>query len=146
MAIKKADKSRVHTSRELSDHVVQQATVDKQEGIDPQYEVTQGEVHSSTTLEHDTGTGKAVVMKFFEFHANPEAFRARIPTGQELFNAHKRQIEHVLRQEDLEIFEGFAPKINISKNKRSYRIVVAGLPWGLSRTKIKTLSEIANDS
>ena len=146
MARIKADKNRVHTSRELEDHVVAQATIDKVAGVDPQYEVTKGEVHSSTNLEDDTGTGKAVMLKFFEFGANPEAFKARIPTGQELFNAHRHQIEYILSQEDLEIYEGFPPKISISKNKKSYRIVVAGLPWGLSRTKIKTLSEIANDS
>lgn len=144
MALKKADKNRVHTSRDIEDHIVAQATIDKVDGVDPQYEVTQGEVHSSTNLEDDKGTGRAVVLKFFEFAANPESFKAQIPTGQELFNVHKPQIEWFLRNEDLEIDESFPPRINISKDKKSYRIVVAGLPWGMSRTHIKTLSEIAN--
>lgn len=145
MAVKKADKNRVHTSRELEDHVVAQTTIDKQEGIDPQYEVTEGEVHSSTNLEDDKGFGKAVVIRFFNFKANPAAFRAYIPTGQELFNAHRPQIESLLYADELQIMDEFTPRVTIAKNKKSYKIVVAGLPWGMQKTYIPTLSQIAND-
>lgn len=135
--------------RKVEDHVTKTAIAVEKDGIAPgkdiEWDVTGAEVHSDTNLEDDKGTGKAVVLRFFDFLAHPEAFRHQIPSKQELFSAHKIQIENALWTDDMKIFEEVAPKVMISKNKRYYRIVVAGLPWGLSRTKLPTLSEIAND-
>lgn len=151
MAIKKATKDRRvkgAKERKLEDHIVDTAQVVEKDGIAPnedvQWDVTKGEVHSDTRLEDDTGHGKAVVIRAFDFTANPEAFRLYTPTRQELFNAHKLQIEASLFADQLKIYEEVAPRVMISKNKKNYRIVVAGLPWGMSRAGIPTLSEIAN--
>lgn len=143
-------KNKKHTSRNLEDHIDAKATVIDDAGtIDKEHkgvewEATQGEVHSSTNLEDDTGTGKAVVLRLFTFAANPQAFMQHTPTKQELFSAHKDQIVQNLYAEDLKVFEEVEPKIQIAKDKKSYRIIVAGLPWGMNRAHIPTLSQIAN--
>lgn len=143
-------KNKKHTSRNLEDHIEGRAvikddagTIDK-DHVGVEWEATQGEVESTTTLEDDKGNGIPIVIRFFEFSANLETFKLYTPTKQELFNSHKEQIAWELKQADLQVYEGFEPKINISKNKKSYRIVVAGLPWGMNRAHIPTLSEIAN--
>lgn len=154
MAIKKTkkvkveDKDRSVSSRNLEDHVIGEAKVVEKGGLgldkDLQWEATQGEVHSDVKLEDDKGTGKAVVLRAFDFAANPEAFKHHVPSKQELFNAHRIQIEHSLMGDGLKIFEEVSPKVIISKNKRYFRIIVAGLPWGMNRSHISTLSQIAN--
>ncbi len=134
--------------RKVEDHIVEKATAIETKGGDNakdiEWDITGAEVHSDTNLEDDKGVGKAVVLRFFDFLANPESFRAHTPRKQELFNAHKIQIENTLYGDDMKIFEEVPPKVMISKNKRYYRIVVAGIPWGMNRTNIQTLSEIAN--
>lgn len=109
-----------------------------------EWEATQGEVHSDIHLEDDKGTGKAVVLRAFDYVASPLAFKHHVPTKQELFSAHQLQIEGALFADDLKIFEEVPPKVLISKNKRYYRIIVAGLPWGMNRSNIPTLSDITN--
>jgi hypothetical protein len=109
-----------------------------------EWEATRAEVHSDTNLEDDKGHGKAIVIRSFDFLANPETFKQQIPTKQELFNAHRIQIEGALFRDDLKVYEDVSPKVIISKNKKYYRIIVAGLPWGMNNAKIPTLSEIAN--
>lgn len=139
--LKKADKDRKTSSRELEDHVVEKVGITKD---DVEWEATEGEVHSDIHLEDDKSTGKAVVLKFFDFAANPEAFKRQLPTKEELFSQHKIQIERMLLSDDLKVFEEVAPKVLISKNKKFYRIIVAGLPWGMNRTDIPTLSQMMN--
>lgn len=146
--LKKADKDRSQSSRELSDHIVQSGQVLDEQSIEGQsnvqYDVQQGEVHSDVRLEDDKGIGQAVVLRHFDFSANPEAFRAHTPSKQELFNAHKNQIYALLMADQLKVFEEVSPKIILDKKKRGYRIIVAALPFGMNRTHIPTLSEIAN--
>lgn len=136
------------SERKLEDHVTGEAVIVENDSIDEsksvQWEATGAEVHSDTNLEDDKGHGKAIVIRSFDFLASPEAFRHHIPSKQELFTAHRIQIEGAMYADELKIYEDVPPKVMISKNKRYYRIVVAGLPWGLDRTKIPTLSEIAN--
>ncbi len=134
--------------RKVEDHIIEKSTVVEKDGLafekDIQWDVTEAEVHSDTTLESDTGTGKAVVLRFFDFLASPLAFKHQTPSKQELFNAHQLQIQGALYADDLKIFEEVPPKVMISKNKRYFRIVVAALPWGMSHSNIPTLSQIAN--
>lgn len=150
MAVRKADKDRrvkAAKERKLEDHIVGKVGITEQtEKGAVEWEATKGEVHSDVHLEDDKGHGKAIVIRAFDFHANPEAFKAHIPSKQELFNAHKIQIESMLYADELKIYEDVEPRVIISKNKRNYRIVVAGLPWGMSRSHIPTLSQIANNT
>lgn len=134
--------------RKIEDHITGQAVIKddasvvSEEGVE--WEATGAEVHSDVHLEDDKGTGKAIVIRSFDFSANPEAFKQHTPSKQELFSAHRIQIEGSLFADDLKIYEDVPPKVMISKNKKFYRIVVAGLPWGMTRAHIPTLSEIAN--
>ena len=146
--VKKADKDRSQSSRELSDHIVQSGQVVDEQSIEGesnvQYDVQQGEVHSDVRLEDDKGTGKAVVLRHFDYKANPAAFKAHTPSKQELFNAHKNQIYAFLLDDQMKPFEEVSPRVILSKRKDGYRIIVAALPFGMNRTNIPTLSEIAN--
>ena len=138
-------KDRSVSSRNLDDHVVAKVGITAEtDSSKVEWEATQGEVHSDIKLEDDTGHGKAVVLRAFDFAANPQAFKHHVPTKQELFNNHQIQIEGALYADDLKIFEEVPPKVLISKNKKFYRIIVAGLPWGMSRSQIPTLSQITN--
>lgn len=134
--------------RKIEDHITAQAVIKDDAGVLDQkgveWEATGAEVHSDVHLEDDKGTGKAIVIRSFDFLANPETFKHHTPSKQELFNAHKIQIEGALFADDLKVYEDVAPKVMISKNRKYYRIVVAGLPWGMTRAHIPTLSEIAN--
>lgn len=134
--------------RKVEDHVIGTAKAVENDSVNPdksvEWDVTRAEVHSDTTLEDDKGHGKVIVIRSFDFVANPEAFKHHIPSKQELFSAHRIQIEGAMYRDELKIYEDVSPKVMISKNKRNYRIVVAGLPWGMNHSKIPTLSEIAN--
>jgi len=121
--------NRKHTSKELDDHVVQQARVAVAEGEkDVQYDVTQGEIHSTTHIEDDRGEGKPVVIRTFDFQANPDAFKERTPSKQELFNAHASQIERLLMIDGLKVMPEVNPQLKLSKNRKFYRIVVGAEP------------------
>lgn len=111
-----------------------------------EWDVQQGEVHSEARLEEDTGEGKAVVIRAFDFAANPKAFKEKLPTSQELFNAHKNQIYGHLLSDSLTVYEEVSPKILISKNKKFYRIYVAALPLSQAsaRRDAKTLTQVFN--
>lgn len=141
----KLKKDRSVSSRNLEDHVVAQVGITEETSDSKvEWEATQGEVHSDIKLEDDHGSGKAVVLRAFDFVANPAAFKHHVPTKQELFSAHQIEIEGALYRDDLKIFEEVQPKVLISKNKRNFRIIVAGLPWGMNRSNIPTLSQITN--
>lgn len=134
MAVKKT-KNRDAKKKDLEEHIVAKATLEEKDAYtgdisglglksNLQWDVTQGEVHSDTKLEEDAGIGRKIVIRSFDFKANPEAFRARIPEKQELFNAHARQIEEFLFQDGLVRVEEVSPKLLISKDKTGYRIIV----------------------
>lgn len=154
----KKTKNRDASKRDLSEHVVAEAIVNKQAthtgdivGLDEvsnlDWKATQGEVHSDTKFEDDHGTGQKIVIRSFDFSANSEAFKAQIPEKQELFNYHARQIEAILFSDGLMKVEGVNPHIIISKDKTKYRIIV-GATNRLGEyfaDKAQTLSQIAHD-
>lgn len=138
-------KDRSVSSRNIDDHTVGKMGITEETDKGAlEWDVTQGEVHSDIKLEDDDGTGKAVILRAFDFVASPTAFKHHVPTKQELFSAHQLQIEGALFADDLKIFEEVQPKVIISKNKKYYRIIVAGLPWGMNRADIPTLSQLTN--
>lgn len=112
-----------------------------------QWNVQQGEVHSSTNLEDDEGSGAAVIIRSFDFKANPQAFHIHVPSKQELFNAHAKQIEVLLWKDGMQVMSDVSPKVMISKNKQNYRIVVGAEPakGHILSQPTQTLSQITND-
>ncbi len=103
------------------------------------------EVSANSDPLVDSGTGTPIIMRFFEFEANPEMFKHK-PTNQELFNAHSQQIRMMLWGDGLEPFQGIEPKIIRSKNKPSYRIMITCIPKkGVAVTDTsQTLQQIIN--
>ena len=153
MAVKKVKKDRLTSSKELSDHITGETTVKVINSLDSSapahdYEVKQGEVHSDIKLEMDEGDGKTIVIRSFDFKANPAAFKERTPSKQELFNAHAKQIEIILWKDGLKIMPDVTPKLMLSKNRKFYRIAVGAEPAKghlmNSLSKYQTLSQAAH--
>lgn len=138
--------NRSHKSKDINDHIVQTGKI-KEDGVGD-WEVSEQEIHSTTLIEDDDGHGKPVIIRSFDFHSNPEAFRLHTPTKQELFNAHHKQIEVQLMSDGLKVMPEVNPQVKISKNKKMYRIVVGAEPMRgfLLNDRPQTLSEITNDS
>ncbi len=101
-------------------------------------------VESDTKLESDLGTGQAIIIRFFEFGANPDTFKTRKPTAQELFNSHWKGIEAMLWRDELKPFEAVEPKLMFSKNGLKYRFIITCIPRSGSVLidKPKTLTQL----
>lgn len=108
------------------------------------WESKQIEVESDTNLEDDTGHGRAIVIRSFEFGINPKAFQEAQPTRQELFNSHLKGIEVMLWRDGMKIFSDVEPKLKIDQNK--YTIIVAAIPnkGTILKEVPQTLSQIAS--
>lgn len=101
------------------------------------------------TDEHplvDSGTGNKIILRCFEYRANPEAFKLHRPSKQELFSAHARSIEMFLWKDGLLPLPHIKPKIIISKNRQKYRIFVGAQAKNneVIADRPKTLQEITN--
>ena len=94
------------------------------------------QVESGTKLESDKGEGNPLVLRFFDFSANPLAFRDRLPTAQEIFNSHIRGIEMSLWKDGLLIETTLEPRLLLSKAKDHYRIII-----GARYNRFKVLKE-----
>jgi hypothetical protein len=133
MAVKKVKKERVASSKDINDHLTGETQVKVINSVDSaskvhDYDVKQGEVHSDIHLEEDTGHGKSIVIRSFDFKANPQAFKDRTPSKQELFNAHAKQIEILLWKDGLNVMPDVKPQLILSKQRNHYRIVVGAEP------------------
>ncbi len=103
-------------------------------------------VESDTKIQDDKGTGQEIILRFFDFAANPEVFRQHKPTLQELFDVHRKGMESMLWTDGLSPYHAIEPRIMFSKDKSHYRIVVSCIP-SMGNTlvdKTKTLSELLN--
>lgn len=100
------------------------------------------QAESTTKIEEDKGTGQAIVIRFFEFGANPEAFKLHKPTEQQLFDSCRKGIEAILWKDELKPFEGIAPRIMFSKNKTHFRIIVGCTPRTTLIDQTRTLSQL----
>lgn len=99
---------------------------------DIQWEGEELQAQSKTHLEDDQGTGQKMVVRFFEFGANPKAFKQYKPTAQELFDSHRHGIMALLWKDELQPYEGISPRIIFSPNRTHYRIVITCLPRGIT--------------
>lgn len=107
-----------HSSRKIKDHLKDSFIAQKGEDKWHGQEV---EVQSDPLI--DTGSGRPIILRHFEFKANPEAF-AVMPTAQDLFTCHAKQIEMFLWKDGLEPIKTISPRIIMSKKKDHYRIFV----------------------
>lgn len=101
---------------------------------------------SKTTLQDDKGEGDAIVLKFFDYEANPQTFAQRLPTAQELFNAHLKEMEQSLWVQGLKVEQNIEPRFMFSKDKKGYRFIIG---CRLARGRILkesplTLPQLAN--
>ena len=99
---------------------------------------------SDTKLEQDLGTGQEVVIRFFEFAVNEEAFKQHKPSAQELFDSHKSGMEALLWRDGLKPYDGLQPRFMFSKNKKFYRFIIAGVPRAgrVLSNSTRTLSQL----
>lgn len=109
-------------------------------------DISQVDTTSETHLEDDVGYGDAAIIRMFEFEANPIAFKQHIPTKQELFNYHYKQIEIALWGDGMKVMPEVDPKVTISKDQKKYRIFVGAKPQKghLLHEQPMTLSQIAH--
>lgn len=149
MAVK--NKKVKEKNNDLNDFVDAKNTLTEENTVDSptgkvEWDVQQGEVHSNTTFEDDQGHGKKIIVRSFDFKANPEAFRHHTPSKQELFNAHANQIETILWKDGLQVMGDVAPRLMLSKKRDGYRIVVGAEPAKgfLLHDRPQTLTQIAN--
>ncbi len=114
------------------------------------------EAESKTNMQDDKGQGDVFTLRFFDFAANPETFhktqqeKGRLPTAQELFSAHSKQIEIELWKDEWQAVYEIPPRLMFSKDKTNYRIIIAAKPAkgsNLSYTmQPKTLTELLNEN
>ena len=95
---------------------------------DIEWEGEEVQAESTTKIQEDKGTGQAIIIRFFDFQANPEAFKNEMPTGQQLFNSHKTGMEAMLWTDGLTPCEAIEPRILFAKDKSHYRFVVSCIP------------------
>lgn len=111
---------------------------------DLQWEGEELQTQSKTKLEEDKGVGQEIIIRFFDFAANPEVFKQQKPTAQQLFEAHRKGMEAMLWTDGLTPFHAIEPRLLFSKDKTQYRFVVSCIP-SLGNTlidKTHTLSEL----
>lgn len=102
--------------------------------------------HSDTKIQEDKGTGQAIILRSFDFVANPDNFKARKPTAQELFASHLKGIEALLWGDGLKPFQEVQPRLLFSKDKKHYRFIIPCVV-GLGQSLIEgtnTLSQLLN--
>ena len=104
------------------------------------------EFHSDELKGGDTGS--AVIMRFFNYKANPIAFKTKPVSVQELFNIHSKEIELQLWKDGLKPIVEVNPRFMQSKDTKHYRFVVAATPLRgqMVNETPKTLTEILNEA
>src|SRR3990167_8290501 len=70
----------------------------------------------------DPGGGPVNVIRVFTFKMNPE--KKLLPTGQEIFSSHAKQIETILWGDGLRPLDGVSPRVIIDNKNSLYRIFV----------------------
>lgn len=109
-----------------------------------EWEGEEVQAKSKTVLEDDRGTGTPVVIRFFDFGANPKVFKEHKPTAQELFDGHRKGMESLLWRDGLRPYEGVEPRLMFSKNKMHYRFIITCIPsaGNVLTDKTQTLSQL----
>lgn len=106
------------TSEEAKQGLGETFSVQAEEGWQGQ------EIHAKSTPLIDPGTGKAVIIRVFEFSKNPE-FKADL-SQQEIFNLHWGQIKTLLWSDGLEANKDIEPRV-VHKDLK-YQIFITCVP------------------
>lgn len=74
----------------------------------------------------DPATGRTITLRQFEFEMNPRLVMV-FPEDdkQRIFDAHARQIAHILWGDGLRPYEEVSPRVVIDKKNNRYKIIVA---------------------
>lgn len=118
--------------------------IEKTPTQDIEWEGEEVQAESKTKIQEDKGTGQPIILRFFDFQSNPEAFKNEMPTAQQLFNSHRMGMESMLWTDGLTPCEAIEPRILFAKDKSHYRFVVSCIP-SLGNTiveKSNTLEEL----
>lgn len=101
---------------------------------------------SDTKLEEDKGSGKAAIIRMFEFGINIPAFKEYKPSKQELLNSHAKGIEIMLWKDGMKLMPEVNPKVDINHKRGTYRIFVGAEPQRghILHERPQTLTQIAN--
>lgn len=110
------------------------------------------ESQSETNLEQDTGYGKAVIIRNFNFNIDQDVLTryalttTSYPDKQILFNSVLKYIETSLWKDGMEVFPDVEPRVLIDKAWKSFEVFVAGKPMKGQRLleQPKTLSQIVH--
>lgn len=137
------------------------AIIKEKDNLEPDWSVKSLEAESDTKLESDVGEGQAITLRHFWFKPNPEEFKKRIPTAQELLNSHLKQMEIELWKDSWSVFPEVEPRLlffdklyrpvsHTSDKIEYYCFIVAAVPSKGSLLsyldKPKKLAEIAHES
>lgn len=95
---------------------------------------------------HDTQQGENVLMRVFDFGANPLTLKRDKPSKQQLFDSHAKQIMTMLWSDGLVPVENLNPIIQVSKKKEKYRIIVwcrakSGVVWADTPHSLQELTK-----
>lgn len=145
--------NRSHNKKRLDDLITNEGTL-KEMGVTDapvdtiNWKVKEGEVHSSTRLEDDTGEGETYIMRSFEFRF-PENIKEKPTKEQILTDGYKKFLEAQLYMVDnLEL--ALEPRVIIEE--KGFRIFATCRPrkghmieWR-DRENVKTLTQIAHES
>ncbi len=90
----------------------------------------------------DPGTGKALVLRVFEFGMNPD-YKGRRPCKQDIFNMHWRQLSTILWSDGLVPKEDLNPRLEFIKGNK-YQIFLLCKPRSgtMIAEKPKTLQDL----
>lgn len=126
-----------HDNKNLEDHLG--AKIEAEGG----WEGREIEVKSDPLI--DSGTGKKVLIRIFDYSLNPTLKKSQFPKSkQDVFNNHVREIKEILWRDGLAPLEHITPRVQFSKKERKYRIFVTcearfGVMWN---DNARTLQEL----
>ena len=129
------------------------------DGKESDWSVKTLEVESDARLNADKGEGQAITLRHFFFKPNQEEFKKRLPTAQELWNSHIKQMEIELWKDQwkpiyevgprLIFYDKFRIPVSYSSKKIAwYSFMIAAIPakGSLLFDTPRTLIEIANEA
>lgn len=95
---------------------------------DVNWHANQVSAKSEVHLEDDQGQGDPVILRMFEFSANPETFKLFKPSKQDLFNSHAKFMEVSLWRDGMAVVPDIEPRVILSKRQMKYKIFVGARP------------------
>lgn len=101
---------------------------------------------STTKIEQDKGTGAPIILRFFDFGADPSVFKKHKPTAQELFNSHIKGMESLLWGDGLAPYYQVEPRLMFSKSGGHYRFILACVPKEALVDDTRTLSQLLTNT